>query len=54
MPYCRPFNYHEYVKDSNLDVHVAIFDATIRTNGEIKDAKIVKLFSFTLKGIVSD
>jgi hypothetical protein len=54
MPYCRPFNYPKYVKDSNLDVCVAIFEATIKAIGEIKDAKIVKLFNFTLKGIVLD
>jgi hypothetical protein len=28
-PYCGPFNYLEYVKDFNLDVHVRVFKATI-------------------------
>jgi len=30
-PYCWPFNYPEYVKDSNLDAHVKVFKASIRT-----------------------
>jgi hypothetical protein len=47
-PYRRPFNYPEYVKDSNPNVHVKVFKATIRTNGKIEDVKIVNLFSFTL------
>ncbi len=38
MPYHRPFNYLKYVKGSNLDAHVKKIKATIRTNGEIKDA----------------
>jgi hypothetical protein len=35
-PYHRPFNYPEYVKDSNPDAHVKVFKATIKMNGEIK------------------
>ncbi len=38
MPYCWPFNYPKYVKDSDLDAHVKVFKATIKTNGETKDA----------------
>jgi hypothetical protein len=52
MPYCRPFNYLEYVKDSDRNAHVRIFKAAIRANGETKDAKIVILFSFTFKDIM--
>ncbi len=25
MPYCRPFNYHEYVKDYDPNAHVTVF-----------------------------
>ncbi len=50
-PYHRPFNYLEYVKDFDPYAHVRIFKVAIRTNGETNDAKIVNLFSFTLKGI---
>jgi len=42
------------VKDFDLDVHVRVFKATIRINGEIEDVKIVNLFSFTFKDIVYD
>jgi hypothetical protein len=49
-PYYRPLNYLEYVKDPN--VYVKVFKVTIRVHGEIKDAKIINLFSFTLKNIV--
>jgi hypothetical protein len=37
MPYCQSFNYSEYVKDFDPNVHVKVFKATIRVNGEIKD-----------------
>jgi hypothetical protein len=53
-PYRWPLNYPEYVKDSNLDAHVRVFKATIRTNSGIDDAKIVNMFNFSLKDIVSD
>ncbi len=53
-PYRRPFNYLEYVKDSNPDAHVRVFKATIRSNGETNDAKIDNLFSFTFKDVVFD
>ncbi len=52
MPYCWPLNYLEYVKDFDPNVHVRVFKATIRTNGETEDAKIVNLFSFTLRDIM--
>jgi hypothetical protein len=42
------------VKEFNPNVHVIVFKANIKANGERKDAKIVNLFSFTLKDIVSD
>jgi hypothetical protein len=42
------------VKDSNFDVHVRVFKVAIRANGETKNAKIVNMFSFTLRDIVSD
>ncbi len=42
------------MKDYDLDVHVRVFKAAIRANGEIEDAKIVNLFSFTLRDIVFD
>jgi hypothetical protein len=42
-PYYWPFNYPEYVKDSNPDAHVRVFKVTVWTNGETKDAKIGNL-----------
>jgi hypothetical protein len=41
------------VKDSNPDVHVKVLKVTFKANGEIKDAKIVNMFSFTLKDTIS-
>jgi hypothetical protein len=37
--YYQPLNYHEYVKDSDLDAHVRVFKATMKTNNDINDAK---------------
>jgi hypothetical protein len=54
MPYHLPFHYLEYVKDLDPDVHVGVFKVAIRANGEIEDAKIINLFSFTFKDIVFD
>jgi hypothetical protein len=50
----RPFNFPEHMKDFDLDVHVKVFKVDIRVNGEIEDAKIIKLFSFTLKDTIFD
>ncbi len=54
IPYYQPFNYLECVKDFDPDVHVKVFKTTIKINSETSDAKIVNLFSFTLKDIVSN
>jgi len=40
-PYHRPFNYPEYVNNFNLDAHVRVFKAIIKTNGETEDVKYV-------------
>jgi hypothetical protein len=42
------------VKDFDLDVHVKVFKVVIRINGKTKDAKIVKLFGFTLRDTMSN
>jgi hypothetical protein len=52
-PYHRPLNYPKYVKNSNPDAHVKFFKATIKANGEIENVKIVNMFSFTLRNIMS-
>jgi hypothetical protein len=54
IPYRWSLNYLEYVKDSNPNVHVRVFKATIRINSETNDAKIIILFNFTLKDIMSN
>jgi hypothetical protein len=39
---CRqPFNYFEYIKDSDLDVHVRVFKVAIRADNEIDNVQIV-------------
>jgi hypothetical protein len=53
-PYHWPLNYLEYVKIFDPNVHVEVFKATIKANNEIDDAKIVNMFSFTLKDIMFD
>jgi hypothetical protein len=53
-PYRQPLNYLGYVKDFHPNVHVRVFNVAIRTNGEIEDAKIVNMFSFSLRDIVSN
>jgi hypothetical protein len=53
-PYCRPLNYLEYVKDFDPNVHVKVCKAANIINNEIDDAKIVNLFSFTLRNIMSN
>jgi hypothetical protein len=53
-PYHWPLNYLEYVKDSNPNVHVRVLKITTKANGEKDDAKIVNLFSLTLRDIVFD
>ncbi len=51
LPPSMPYH-HEYVKDSDLDIHVKVFRVAIRANGEIDDEKIINLFSFTLRDIM--
>ncbi len=48
-PYRQPLKYLKYVIDVDPDVHVKVFKATIKANGEIDDAKIANLFSLTLE-----
>jgi hypothetical protein len=43
-PYCQPFNYLEYDKNSIPNVHVKVFKIAIRTNNETNDAKIVQFY----------
>jgi len=42
------------VKDFDPNAHVKVFKVAIKTNGEIKNAKIVNIFNFTLKDIISN
>ncbi len=53
-PYRWPLNYLEYVKDSSPNAHVRVSKVAIRINSETNDAKIVNVFSFTLKGTMSN
>ncbi len=52
--HCWPLNYPKYVKDSKPDAHIRIFKVVIKANSETNDAKIINLFSFSLRDIVSD
>jgi hypothetical protein len=37
-PFCRPLNYHEYVKDCDLDAHARMFEVVFKVNSETNDA----------------
>ncbi len=41
-------------KDFDLDAHVRVFKVTIKANSETNDAKIVNMFNFTFKNIVTN
>ncbi len=53
-PYCWPLDYPEYVKDFDPNAHVSVCKVAIKINSETNDAKIVNLFSFTVRNIVSN
>jgi hypothetical protein len=53
-PYRQPLNYPKYVKDSNPNAHVRIFQTVIKTNSETNDARIFNLFNFTLRDTMFD
>ncbi len=40
--------YPPYIKETNFDVHIRVFRATIWVNGEMEDEDFVNLFIFTL------
>ncbi len=48
LPY-QKFQYPTYVKDTDPDVHIKVFKKVIKTNGEIVEVDIIKLFGFTLR-----
>jgi hypothetical protein len=41
------------VKDIDPDVHIRVFKKVIKTNGEIVEIDIIKLFGFTLQDNIS-
>jgi len=43
------FNYFEYKKDFDSNVHVRVFKTIIKVDGETMNQKIVNLFNFILK-----
>jgi len=43
-PYCQPFNYYEYDKNSIPNAHVKVFKIAIITNNETNDAKNVQFY----------
>jgi hypothetical protein len=47
--YMRPFNYHKYKKNFDIDVNVQIFKIVIKVNGEMVNEEITNMFNFTLK-----
>jgi hypothetical protein len=50
----RPLKYHEYKKDSDMDVHVKVFKVTIEINSEMINEEITNMFNFKLKDNASD
>ncbi len=45
LPYKR-LQYIIYVKDTNLNAHIKIFNKAIKTNGENVEVDIINLFDF--------
>jgi hypothetical protein len=48
LPY-RKLQYPTYVKDIHPDAHIRVFKKAIKANGEMVEADIINLFSFTLR-----
>ncbi len=46
--------YLDYKKDANPNVHVRVFNATVRANGETSKEYIINAFSYTLKKMALD
>jgi hypothetical protein len=51
---CQKIQYHIYVKDINLDVHIKVLKKAIRANGENVEDVIINLFGFTLQNNISE
>jgi hypothetical protein len=45
--------YPNYKKNVDPDVHVRVFNVTVRTNGETYEEYIINAFSYTLKKMAS-
>jgi hypothetical protein len=58
VPMVRPYpsisKYPNYKKEENLDVHVKVFNATIRTNGKTSKKDKINAFTYTLKEMASN
>jgi hypothetical protein len=52
LPY-QKLQYPTHVKDIDLNAHIRVFKKAIKANGEIVEAYIVNLFSFTLQDNIS-
>lgn len=48
-PHRSTFKYPDYKKDAYLDVHVKIFHAIVRANGNTYEKHIINVFSYTLR-----
>ncbi len=53
-PYPSTLKYPNYKKEANPDVHVKVFNATVRTNGETSKKEKINAFSYTLKEMASN
>ncbi len=46
--------YQDYNKDAYLDVHVKVFQAVVKVNGETLEEYIINAFSYTFKKMASN
>jgi hypothetical protein len=53
-PYPSTSKYPNYKKEVNPDVHVKVFNATVRTNGETSKKDKINAFTYTLKKMASN
>jgi hypothetical protein len=52
LPYMK-LQYPTYVKDTDPNAHIIMFEKAIKANGEIVEVDIINLFGFTLKDSIS-
>jgi len=48
------FNYHDFKKNKNPNVHVKVFNSAIKTNAKSFEEYIITTFNYTLRDTTLD